>query len=241
MIVVLTAVVVFVVFNRADSELTSDLSARVTTTSQPTVEVLAQAVVTSTTTVPRSTTSTTATSSTTTISVPVTTRAPTTTPPTTRPPTTTPPATTLAPTTVSPTTLPPTTLPPTTLPPTTVPPSTSSTTTTSTTVPLQGLYLHKFTGDDKGDPDDWQARVKIEVRDDSGDRVSNPLVVVAWDGASAGSDSFTANKDGKVEIRIDGLSDDRVTFTVLDIIKDGYRYQPGLNNASSSLEVKAPD
>ncbi|MBT8200769.1 MAG: hypothetical protein KJO36_09645 [Acidimicrobiia bacterium] len=106
---------------------------------------------------------------------------------------------------------------------------------------MQGLYLHKFTGDEKGDSDDWQARVKLEVRDDSGDRVRNPLVVVAWDGASAGSESFEANKDGKVEIRIDGLSDESVTFTVIDIVKDGYRYQPGLNNASASLVVKAPD
>lgn len=66
------------------------------------------------------------------------------------------------------------------------------------------------------------------------------MVVVSWDGASASSESFKANKDGKVDIRIRGLSDESVTFSVVDIVKDGYRYQPGLNNASPTIVVKAP-
>ncbi len=102
------------------------------------------------------------------------------------------------------------------------------------------MYLHKFSGSESGKPDNWKARLKIEVRDGQGDRVRNPIVVVSWDGATAGSDSFRANKDGKVDVRIEGLSDPSVTFTVVDIFKDGYRYQPGLNNASPTIVIDGP-
>lgn len=107
-------------------------------------------------------------------------------------------------------------------------------------MPVIALYLHKFSGEGDGRDDGWQARIKAEIRDSNGDRVRSPIIVLAWDGANAATEAFEANKDGKINVRINGFTDDRVTFSVVNVILDGYTYQPALNSAPASIVIENP-
>jgi len=103
------------------------------------------------------------------------------------------------------------------------------------------MYLHKTSGDEHGDEGEWEAHLKVEVRDSDGERVPFPSVTISWGGSTPGTQVFGANKDGKIDVRIGEFSDDFVTFSVVNLTGDGYYYDPGLNRASPSIGIEGPD
>lgn len=113
-------------------------------------------------------------------------------------------------------------------------------TTTTTTISLPGLFVQKFEGHDHGDPDAWEAHIKIEIRIEGGERAGHSSVLVAWDGPQAGSRLLEANKDGKIDERLGDFSGFFVTLTIIEVFLDGYLYQPELNAAPPFILVEGP-
>ena len=155
---------------------------------------------------------------------------------TTRPPATT--TTTRATTTTTSTTT------TTTLPPTTTTSTTTTTTlppTTTTTVALPGVFVHKFDGHDHGDVGEWEAHLKIEIRDEFDDDAAFARVVVVWSGGESGRTALVAEKDGKIDTRLGEFGASGLTFEIVDVQLDGYTYRPGLNEDPASIFIEGPD
>ncbi|NNF88293.1 MAG: hypothetical protein HKM97_07195, partial [Acidimicrobiia bacterium] len=153
--------------------------------------------------------------------------------------------TTVKPTTTTTTTKP----PPTTTTTSTVPPTTTTTTTTTTTVPptttttipLPGLLVHKFDGHDHGDDDEWEAHIKIEIRDEFDDDAGYAAVRVTWGGVAPGSMWLGTDKDGKVDTRLGPFADASLTFRIANVTLTGFVYRPSLNEAGTTLLIEGPD
>lgn len=239
-----------------NEEIERDLSTT-TTTSTTVVEVLAESETTTTssstsstttppsppaattTTRPRPATTvapaTTTTLATTTLPPTTSSSTTTTTPPTT---TTTSTTTTSTTTTTTSTTTTTTTLPPTTT--TTLPPTTTTTTTTTTTIPDvdEFIYVHDLRVERvRRDDDEWRARIRVEVRDQDGDRkhLDDVDVVIEWSGAHDGKAEGNT-KDGRVIFETPWMEDDdggSVTLTVVALIDDRYPYAPSQNRETS--------
>jgi hypothetical protein len=178
---------------------------------------------------------------------PSTTNAPTTTG-TTRPQTQ--PATTTlppAPATTIPTT---TTLPiatSTTLAPTTttMPTATTTTapaTTTTSTIPsdLSALFVVRFDARPEGDEDDWSIDLAVTVSGTSGGSY-RAQVYISWSGGTSGSTVLTTGGSGNATATIGTFNSDAVTVTITNVQASNWIYRPGLNQASTSLNIQAPD
>lgn len=196
----------------------------------------------STTSIPRSTTTLRAVASTnagvTTSTVPATTTTQPTTTTTVRPPRTTTSTTTT--TTVPPTTT--TTIPPTTTT-TTVPPTTTTTTTipptTTTTIATRGtIHIHDLKGDAKGGDDEPYARIEVQIRNDKGRNQRGVLVTGRFSGGLVGVVAGTTSNKGTVIFESGIVDTDSITFTVIDLVHPDYTYDPDANRAGPSITVK---
>ena len=147
--------------------------------------------------------------------------------------TTVPPTTTTTPVPPTTTTVPPTTT--TTVPPTT---TTSSTTTTTTLPDLPGLKLREFEGHDHGDEDEWEAHIKVEIRDEDDEKVRFATVLIQWSGGQTGEARLVTKKDGKIDERIGPFSAESLTFRIGGVFLDGYRYEPSLNQVADTISIE---
>jgi len=98
--------------------------------------------------------------------------------------------------------------------------------------------LRKFEGDSHGDDDAWEAHIKVEIRDVEDEQVRYPLVTISWGGSSPGSRGFEADKDGKIDVKFGEFSDTEITFRVTSVSREGFAYQPGLNQDPSSIVIE---
>jgi hypothetical protein len=105
---------------------------------------------------------------------------------------------------------------------------------------LPGLFVHIFDGHDHGDEGEWEAHIKIEIRDENDDRAPFASVRVAWGGSTAGSEWLGSDKDGKVDTRLGLFADPSLTFRITNVALAGFVYQPSLNEVSSSLLIVGP-
>lgn len=101
--------------------------------------------------------------------------------------------------------------------------------------------MHKFEGHDHGDEGEWEAHIKIEIRDEDDDNAPYATVVVAWGGSEPGSVALTANKDGKIDTRLGEFSDSTITLRITDVRLAGFAYRPSLNEVSTTLLVEGPN
>jgi hypothetical protein len=124
-----------------------------------------------------------------------------------------------------------------------VPPTTTTTIppTTTTTIPLPGLLVHKFDGHDHGDEGEWEAHIKIEIRDEDDEEAPFASVRVTWGGSTAGSEWLGSDKDGKIDTRLGLFADASITFRITNVLLSGYTYRPSLNEVSSNLLIVGPN
>jgi hypothetical protein len=83
------------------------------------------------------------------------------------------------------------------------------------------------------------ARAIVTIRDEPGLPVEGATVYGSWSGDYIGDDSGTTLANGRVRFlsgRVQGSSA-TFTFTVTDVVKDGYTYDPDSNNETSDTIV----
>lgn len=85
----------------------------------------------------------------------------------------------------------------------------------------------------------WSATVTITALDQNNQPVSGVVVTGAWSGAKTGNASCTTGSNGACSVTTGNMnSGTTVTFTVNNLAKDGYVYNPSANSVSSITVLK---
>jgi hypothetical protein len=88
---------------------------------------------------------------------------------------------------------------------------------------------------------EWEAHLKIEIRDEFDDQAAFAVVDLRWSGDQTGRTTLVMEDDGKLDFRIGPYWAPNLTFTITDVRLAGFTYQPGLNEDPGSLFVEGPD
>jgi hypothetical protein len=104
---------------------------------------------------------------------------------------------------------------------------------------VSGLVLHKFDGDAHGEDDEWEAHIQIEVRTEDDKKALPATVTVRWSGSESGQTVFSADKNGKIDVRIGEFDSSSLTFEIAAIELEGYLYMPSLNEVSDTIVIGA--
>ena len=105
---------------------------------------------------------------------------------------------------------------------------------------MPGLILHKFDGDAHGEDDEWEAHIQIEVRTEDDKKALPATVTVRWSGSESGQTTFSADKKGKIDVRIGEFDSSSLTFEIAAIELEGYLYMPSLNEVSDTMVIEGP-
>jgi hypothetical protein len=130
----------------------------------------------------------------------------------------------------------------TTLAPTTTTTTTAAATTTTSTVPsdLSALFVERFNAQPEGDEDDWSINLAVTVSGTSGGSY-RAQVYISWSGGTSGSTVLTTGGSGNAAATIGSFNSEAVTVTITNVQASSWIYDPGLNQASTTLRIQAPD
>jgi hypothetical protein len=115
----------------------------------------------------------------------------------------------------------------------------------STTLPLPAnatLHVAALQGHSMwADASRWQASVLITVHDGGDLPIASATVSGTWSDGASGSNSCVTDTDGRCSIGQDNIKGNvvGVTFTISDIAREGYDYDPAANVATS-LTISQP-
>lgn len=86
----------------------------------------------------------------------------------------------------------------------------------------------------------YYGQATVWIKDEGGDNVADAVVYGDWSGDVYGPDNGVTGPDGTVLIESDSLKNGGTfTFTVTDVVKDGFVYNPSLN-VETSDSITAP-
>lgn len=107
---------------------------------------------------------------------------------------------------------------------------------TPTPVPGGTLHVGDLDGSAVSGGNNWIATVTITVHDASENPVAGAVVTGAWSAGTNGSGSCTTNTNGQCSITRSGIrnSSNSVTFTVTNVTKSGFSYNPATNHDPDS-------
>jgi serine protease len=110
--------------------------------------------------------------------------------------------------------------------------SSYSNTDSATTFPLSSLHIGDLDGSSTVAKNNWTATVTITVHDGNHAPVSDAAVTGSWSAGASGSSSCTTNTGGVCQVSKAGLkvSVRSVTFTVTNVTKSNYTYNPSANH-----------
>ena len=88
----------------------------------------------------------------------------------------------------------------------------------------------------------WNAVVTITVVDQDGNPVNGAVVYGLWSDGASGEGSCTSDPDGRCDITKSNNKSNlaSITFSVVDITKPGYVYDPSDNQVSATIIVYRP-
>jgi hypothetical protein len=103
--------------------------------------------------------------------------------------------------------------------------------------PIVYVYAIDMTGKQSGP--NLGARAIVTIRDESGLPAEGATVYGSWSGDYIGDDTGTTVANGRVRFLSGRVQDSSATFTftVTDVVKDGYTYDPDSNNETSDTIV----
>ncbi len=84
----------------------------------------------------------------------------------------------------------------------------------------------------------WSATVTITALDQNNAPVSGVVVSGSWSGAKTGTASCTTGTNGACSVTASNMTRSSVTFTVTNLAKSGYTYNPGANTVTSITVTK---